>query len=30
MLTNYIGKLSSEKLHLLGKALKIALQLHEE
>lgn len=30
MLTNYIGKLSSEKLRLLGKALKIALQLHEE
>ena len=30
MLTNYVGKLSPEKLHLLGKALKIALQLHEE
>jgi hypothetical protein len=27
MLTNYVGKLSPEKLHLLGKALKIALQL---
>jgi len=25
MLTNYVGKLSPEKLHLLGKALKIAL-----
>jgi len=30
MLTNYVGKLSAEKLHLLRKALKIALQLHEE
>ena len=30
MLTNYVGKLSAEKLHLLWKALKIALQLHEE
>ena len=30
MLTNYVGKLSPEKLHFLGKALKIALQLHEE
>jgi len=30
MLTNYIGELSFEKLNLLGKALKIALQLHEE
>ena len=30
MLTNYVGKLSPEKLHLLRKALKIALQLHEE
>ena len=30
MLTNYIGKLSPEKLHLLEKALKIALQLHDE
>ena len=30
MLTNYVSKLSPEKLHLLGKALKIALQLHEE
>jgi mRNA interferase MazF len=29
-LTNYVGKLSSEKCHRLGKALKIALQLHEE
>jgi mRNA interferase MazF len=29
-LTNYAGKLSSEKIHLLGKALKIALQLHAE
>jgi len=27
---NYVGKLSPEKLHLLRKALKIALQLHEE
>ena len=30
MLTNYVGKLSSEKLHLLEKALKIALHLHGE
>ncbi len=30
MLTNYVGRLSPEKLNLLGKALKIALQLHEE
>ncbi len=30
MLTNYIGKLSSEKLHLLERALKIALQLNDE
>ena len=30
MLTNYVGKLSPEKHHRLGKALKIALQLHEE
>ena len=30
MLTDYVGKLSPEKLHLLGKALKIALQLDEE
>lgn len=30
MLTNYIGKLSPQKLHLLEKALKIALQLHDE
>ncbi|MCJ7809065.1 MAG: type II toxin-antitoxin system PemK/MazF family toxin, partial [Desulfobulbaceae bacterium] len=29
MLTNYVGRLSPEKLHLLEKALKIALQLHE-
>ena len=30
MLTNYISKLSPEKLHLLERALKIALQLHDE
>ena len=30
MLTNYVGKLSPEKLYLLGKALKIALQLPEK
>jgi len=30
MLTNYVGKLSLEKLHLLAKALKISLQLNEE
>ena len=30
MLTNYIGKLSSEKLYQLGKALKMALQLNDE
>jgi len=30
MLTNYIGKLSPEKLHLLERALKIALQLNNE
>jgi mRNA interferase MazF len=30
MLTNYIGKLSSEKIHLLERALKIAMQLHDE
>ena len=30
MLTNYVGKLSPEKLYLIGNALKIALQLHEE
>lgn len=30
MLTNYIGNLSPEKLHRLGKTLRIALQLHEE
>lgn len=30
MLTNYIGKLPPEKLHLLENALKIALQLSEE
>jgi mRNA interferase MazF len=30
MLTNYVGKLPPEKLHLLEMALKIALQLHDE
>ncbi len=30
MLTNYVGKLLSEKLRLLEMALKIALQLHGE
>jgi len=30
MLTNYVGKLPSEKLPLLERALKIALQLHDE
>ena len=30
MLTNYVGKLSSEKLHLLSQALKIALQLNND
>jgi len=30
MLTNFIGKLSPEKLHLFERALKIALQLHDE
>ena len=30
VLTNYVGKLSSEKLHLLDIALKIALQLHDK
>ena len=30
MLTNYIGKLSLEKLQLLERALKIALQLNDE
>ncbi len=30
MLTNYVGKLSSEKQHALERALKIALQLNEE
>ncbi|MEA2084408.1 MAG: type II toxin-antitoxin system PemK/MazF family toxin [Thermodesulfobacteriota bacterium] len=30
MLTNYIGKLPSEKLHLLERALEIALQLLDE
>lgn len=30
MLTNYIGKLLPEKLHLLEKALRIALQLNDE
>ena len=29
MLTNYVGKLSPEKLRLLGKALKVSLQLRE-
>ena len=30
MLTDYIGNLSSEKLYILEKALKIALQLNDE
>ncbi|MGD8955118.1 MAG: type II toxin-antitoxin system PemK/MazF family toxin [Desulfobacterales bacterium] len=30
MLTNYVGKLPLEKLHLLKRALKIALQLNVE
>jgi len=30
MLTNYVGKLPPEKLNLLEKALKIALQLNDE
>ena len=30
MLTDYVGKLSTEKLYLLEEALKIALQLHDE
>ena len=30
MLTNYVGKLSSEKLYLLARALKIALQLNDD
>jgi mRNA interferase MazF len=30
MLTNYVGKLPSEKLGLLERALKIALQLNDE
>jgi mRNA interferase MazF len=30
VLTNYVGKLSSEKLHLLDIALKIALQLYDK
>ncbi len=30
MLTNYVGKLPPEKLHLLERALKIALQLNAE
>ena len=30
MLTNYVGKLPPEKLHLFERALKIALQLHGE
>ena len=29
MLTNYVGKLSPSKLHLLERALKIALQLND-
>jgi hypothetical protein len=29
-LTDYVGNLSSEKLYLLEKALKIALQLNDE
>jgi len=29
MLTHYIGRLSSRKLRLLQKALKIALQIHD-
>jgi mRNA interferase MazF len=28
MVTNYVGRLSPEKFHLLEKVLKIALQLH--
>jgi hypothetical protein len=30
MLTDYVGILSSEKLNLLERALKIALQLNDE
>ena len=30
MLTNYVGKLSPKKIDLLKRALKIALQLHDE
>lgn len=30
MLTNFVGKLSRAKLHLLERALKIALQLDDE
>ncbi len=30
MLTDYVGKLPPEKIFLLDKALKIALQLHNE
>lgn len=30
MLTNYVGKLPSEKLYQLEKALKVALQLNNE
>ena len=30
MLTNYVGKLPPENLHLLERALKIALQLNDE
>jgi len=30
MLANYVGKLPSEKLHLLERALEIALQLHDK
>ena len=30
MLTNYVGKLSPKKIELLERALKIALQLHDE
>jgi mRNA interferase MazF len=30
MLTDYVGNLSSEKLYLLEKTLKIALQLNDE
>jgi hypothetical protein len=30
MLTDYVGKLPSEKLDLLERALKIAMQLNDE